>query len=76
MRVTVDWDEEILSTAKDLARQNRQTLGRVLSDLVRRGLERSTPKFEMRNGIPVFPRKPGAKPVTDEDVKELRELDD
>jgi hypothetical protein len=54
-----------------------QSTGRVLSDLAHRGLKRSAPKFEMRNGVAVFPRKPGGKPVTDEDVKKLMaELED
>jgi hypothetical protein len=38
MRTTVDLDEDILRTAEDLARETGQSLGRVLSDLVGRGL--------------------------------------
>ncbi len=67
MRVTVDLDEDILRVVKDSAREKGQTMGRVLSDMVRRGLA---------SGIPVFPRVPGRKPVTDEDVKALLELED
>jgi hypothetical protein len=52
-----------------------QSAGRVLSDLAHRGLKRPPLKLEMRNGVPVFPRKPGGRPVTDELVKELLELD-
>jgi hypothetical protein len=76
MRVTVDLDEDILRTAKDLASQNRQTLGQVLSDLVRRGLRPAAGKYTVRNGVPLLMPKRGAKPVTDELVKELLELDD
>jgi hypothetical protein len=77
MRVTVDLDESLLRTAKDLARLKRQSLGRVLSDLVQQGLKlRPIRLVETRNGVPLLPPKPGARPVTDEDVKALLELDD
>ena len=76
MRVTVDLDEGLLRTAKDIARFKHQRLGRVISDLVQRGLRPDPVPYEMRNGLPVFPRIRGAKPVTDEDVKALLELDD
>jgi hypothetical protein len=76
MRTTVDLDEDILRTAKELARESEQSLGRVLSDLARRGLKPSGRPSETRNGIPVFPRLPGAKPVTSEMVKELLESED
>jgi hypothetical protein len=76
MRVTVNLDEGLLRTAKDIARLKHQSLGRVISDLMQRGLRPRPIRYEMRNGIPVFPRKPGARPVTDEDVKALLELDD
>lgn len=75
MRTTVDLDEDILRTAKQLARESEQSLGRVLSDLARRGLKPETPKFKMRNGVALLPSKPGAKPITTEMVKELLELD-
>jgi hypothetical protein len=75
VRVTLDIDEAILRTAQALARMKHQSTGRILSDLANRGLQGPATKFEMRNGIPVFPRKPGGKLVTDEDVKELSELD-
>jgi hypothetical protein len=76
MRTTVDLDEDILRVAKDLARESGQSLGRALSDLARRGLEPPARKATARGGIPVFPRLPGAKPVTSEMVKELLESED
>jgi hypothetical protein len=76
MRTTVDLDEDILRVAKDLARENEQSLGRVLSDLARRGLKPPKRTLSLRNGVPVFPRRPGAKPVTSEMVKELLESED
>ena len=76
MRTTVDLDEDILRVAKDLARERSQSLGRVLSELARKGLRPGESRTEFRNGIPLLPRLPGAKPVTSEAVKELLELDD
>ncbi len=73
MRTTVDLDADILRVAKDLARDRDQSLGRVLSDLARRGLAPPNHSTPMRNGVPILPRKPGAKPVTSEIVKELLE---
>jgi hypothetical protein len=76
MRTTVDLDEDILRTAKELARESEQSLGRVLSDLARRGLKPLATKFKTRNGVPLLMPKPGARPVTSQHVRELLELDD
>jgi hypothetical protein len=72
MRITVDIDEGILRTAQDLARLKHQSVGRAISDLVQRGLKpRPIRLVETRNGVPILPRVPGGKPVTDEHVREL-----
>ncbi len=76
MRTTIDLDEDILRAAKGIARENEETLGKVLSNLARKGLQPPAPKFMIRNGVPVFAPRPGGKPVTSEHVKELLELDD
>jgi hypothetical protein len=76
MRTTVDLDDDVLRVAKDVARQRDQSLGRVLSDLVRRALTPSQGNIKVRNGVPILPRKPGAKPVTSEIVKDLLESED
>ena len=76
MRTTVDLDEDILRVAKDIARDRDESLGRVLSDLARRGLKPPARKFKTRNGVPLLMPKPEAKPITSEHVKELLELDD
>jgi len=76
MRTTINLDEDLLRVAKDLARESEQSLGRVISDLARRGLKppKATPR--KGTGIPVFGRLPGAKPVTSEMVRELLESED
>jgi hypothetical protein len=38
MRTTLDIDDDVLQAAKELARRERKTAGRVLSELARRGL--------------------------------------
>jgi hypothetical protein len=76
MRTTVDLDEDILRVAKDIARDRDESLGRVLSDLARRGLKPQSRARSSLHGVPVFPRLPGAKLVTSEMVKELLESED
>ena len=38
MRTTLDLDEDILSSAKEIARREKKTAGRVISELVQRAL--------------------------------------
>ena len=76
MRTTVDLDEDILRAAKDLAKERSQSLGRVVSELARKGLQPSAQRLDARNGVPLLPRKPGARPVTSQMVKELLESED
>jgi hypothetical protein len=76
MRTTLDLDEDILRAAKDLAEERRQSLGRVLSDLARKGLQPSAQRLDVRNGVPLLPRKQGARPVTSQMVKDLLEAED
>jgi hypothetical protein len=76
VRTTVDLDEDILRTAKDLAQERSQSLGRVLSDLARRGLMPRKKAMATRAGVPILPRLLGARPVTSKAVRELLELDD
>jgi hypothetical protein len=72
MRTTVDLDQDLLRVARHLAEERGETLGQVLSDLIRRGL-RPEVSAVRRGVIPTLPRKPGARPVTSRMVKELLE---
>ena len=58
VRTTLDLDEDVLQAAKELARARRQTAGRVLSELARKGLERAH-RPRIRNGFPLLPHEPG-----------------
>ena len=75
MRTTVDIDEDVLQAAKELAALRKTTAGKVLSDLARRGLEPAGSARAVRNGVPVLPRRPGARRVTMQAVNRLRDED-
>ena len=72
----MDIDEDVLRTAKDIARDRNESLGKVLSALARKALEPSTTSHRERNGIQLLPRRPGARAVTPEMVRQLMEMDE
>jgi len=73
VRTTLDIDPVILNAAKDLADHTRRSVGAVISDLARLGLEsgRAHAADGLRNGFPVFSVVPGTPPATSETVKQL-----
>lgn len=76
MRTTLDIDEDVLSVAKDLAREAGQSLGRALSELARKGLHQEIAPSLVRNGVPLLSIQSGARPVTSQIVAELLEMDE
>jgi hypothetical protein len=74
MRTTVDLDDDLLLVARHLAQERGETLGRVVSDLALRGLRPAT-RTTGRGIVPTLPRRPGARPVTSQMVKELLEAE-
>ena len=70
MRTTLDIDDDVLQTAKELAVLRKTTTGQVLSDLARKALE-PDPAIRTRNGVPLLPHRPGAPRITVEDVERL-----
>jgi len=72
MRTTLDIDEDVLLAARDMAQRRHAPLGRVVSDLARRGLIRGSGNAE-RNGIALFPVQPDAGVATLELVNRLRD---
>jgi hypothetical protein len=65
MRTTLELEDDLVHAAKQLARQRNATMGEVVSQLMRQGLERKNAP-PMRNGVPLFVPKPGAaKPDLD-----------
>lgn len=72
MRTTVDLDEDVLATAREISRLSGKRLGDVLSDLARRGLQPSgEPKIEEKLGIPVLLHESSPIPVTPDLVRQL-----
>ena len=75
MRTTIDLPEGLLRTAKALAENRGQTMSRVIADLVERGLRPDPVVYATRNGFPILPSLPDAKPYTLEHIKELEDLE-
>lgn len=76
MRTTLAIDDDVLLIARDLARQQRRSLGEVVSDLARRSLRHSgasAPSPTMRNGFELIPVSNPDAVVTMEMVNALRE---
>lgn len=60
MRTTLDLDGDVVQIARQLAQQRGTTMGQVISELARRALEPKTSP-RMRNGVPLFTPKAGAR---------------
>jgi len=72
MRTTLTIDDDVLEAAKALAERREQTLGAVVSDLMRQAIRPPERVLETRNGIPLLPVR-GDAVVTPEQVKALFE---
>src|SRR6185503_17589442 len=86
VRTTLDIDDDILQAAKELARAEKKTAGRVLSELARKGLtqpaggpsghagfgEGAVPPYVLKDGWYVFTNREGVV-VTKEFVDRLIE---
>jgi hypothetical protein len=66
MRTTANIADDALHAARSLARARSISLGEAISELIRRGLQRET---AIEEGFPVFSVRPGARPLTLEDVQ-------
>ncbi|MGH9315086.1 MAG: hypothetical protein ACRD09_11170 [Vicinamibacterales bacterium] len=62
MRTTLDIDDDVLQAAKEIAASRRVTAGQVLSELARKGLEPTSERARLRNGVPILPRRPAGGP--------------
>lgn len=83
MRTTIDIDDDILATAKEIAKKERVSTGAVVSRLARSGFyadrvaaqsaksSEIETRIKTRNGVPVFP--PTGSIVTDQSVRQIRE---
>ena len=78
MRTTLNIEDDVLLAAKELARRQGTTAGKVLSQLARRGLASpETPtrtKGKIRHGVPMLPSR--GEVVTLETVEKLMDQED
>jgi hypothetical protein len=72
MRTTIDFDEDLVLVAKQLAAQRQTTMGRIVSEYFRKGLEPGK-VAKMRNGFPLFEPKLDAPKPSLELVNRLRD---
>lgn len=77
MRTTLDIDDEVLAAAKEIARKQRLTAGKVISNLARQAL---TTGSSAANDVSEPPAVYGFRPfpqrghvITDTDVERLRD---
>jgi len=73
VRTTLDIDEDVLESAKELAARRRTTAGRVLSELARNALAPQGRSRRRRNGVPILPKQRATRLVTPEIVNRLRD---
>ncbi|MFW5643908.1 MAG: hypothetical protein ACOCYQ_07745 [Alkalispirochaeta sp.] len=78
MRTTLDIDQDVLITAKEIARKEKKTAGQVISELARRGFYGRTPeatetfpRYRTQHGVPVLP--PTGHLVTEETIRQIRD---
>lgn len=81
MRTTLDIDDDLLAVAKELARRERSSAGKVVSRLLRRSLTGTTPaagkprdRGRSVAGFVPFPARPGVV-ITNEEVDALRDIE-
>jgi hypothetical protein len=72
MRTTLELDDDLLTTARQLARQQGLTIGQLISELARQSLAARAP-LKVRNGALLFVPKAGASKPDLGTVNELRE---
>ena len=72
MRTTLELDDDLHATAKELARKKGETLGQIISGLARQSLAVKAPP-KMRNGALLLEPRPGARRADLELVNELRD---
>lgn len=77
MRTTIDIDSDLLAAAKEIAKRERNSVGAVASELLRRGLgaREPTPAESVGRetyGFRPFPKRGGI--VTNEQIDRLRNL--
>jgi hypothetical protein len=73
VRTTLTIDDDVLAAARELATTRRNSVGAVISSLVRTALKPACSPPKTRNGVPLLASGPGSRPITSEFVKQLEE---
>jgi len=73
MRTTIDLDDDVLQAARELAASHKTTIGRIVSELVRKSLAPRVDEPRTRNGVPLLEPRANARVVTLESVNRLRD---
>jgi chorismate synthase len=68
MRTTLTLDADIISAARQIAAAKSKSIGKVISELARRGLEARS-EVRTHQGFPVFQVTKGTAPLTPDDVR-------
>ncbi|WP_204421569.1 CopG family transcriptional regulator [Burkholderia sp. MS455] len=72
MRTTIDIDDDVLAFARERAKPGT-SIGKVISELARAALQRTTTNQTSRNGLPLMPSSATNRPVTLDVVNQLRD---
>lgn len=70
MRTTLNLDDDVLELVARQAKLRGVSLGKTVSDLLRKGLNASTPA-QNKQGLVVFQLPPDSPKVTTEDVRRI-----
>lgn len=73
MRMTVNIADDVIDTARALAKDEQKSLDEFVTDLVNERAGKLLPAT--RNGVPLIKRKATGRVVTPEFVNELRDAD-
>lgn len=73
MKTTLEIEDDVLEVAKDLARHQCVSLGKVVSQLLRKSIQSSERGQTVRNGLRIVHRSGNATPVTLEIVNQIRD---
>lgn len=75
MRTTLSLDDDVYDKASALAAANRESLGHVVSEALRRAFAPATITMN-KDGLPVFNVPYGANPITLEDIRRADDEED
>ncbi|MGI8406210.1 MAG: CopG family transcriptional regulator [Thermomicrobiales bacterium] len=72
-RTTLSIDNDVLLAVRQQADPTGESLGKTISNIVRASITEKVDSPRYRNGIKLFPKRPGTVPITMEHVNTLRD---